>query len=114
MLDTRQMELDALIVRLILGDMDQDWPWPEYPGLRREDISLCLATGTLGPLVGGDGILAKAFTDSLETCVPEVEAGDWEYVQDHVRHVHDDTYSESDVRAGIERVLATARAALAH
>jgi hypothetical protein len=108
MLDARQTALDTLIVRLILEDMDQEWPWPEYPGLRRPDISLCIATGTLGPLVGTDGILAKAFIDSLETCVPEVEVGDWEYVQNYVRHVHGDTYSNDDLRAGIERLLTAA------
>jgi hypothetical protein len=108
--DVRQTELDARIVRRILADMDEEWPWPEYPGLRREDIALCLTTGTLGPLIGGDGILAKAFTDSLETCVPEVDGGDWQYLQEFV-HERDGAYTDDELRRGIERVLVIARAA---
>jgi hypothetical protein len=109
MLGRRQAEIETRIIRRVLEDMDGDWPLTEYPGLRRRDIHRCLEVGDLERLRGGNGILAKAFVDSLETCVPEVDEGDWEYMQSFVGH-EGGFCNDDELRAGINRVLADARA----
>jgi len=110
MLEKRQAEIETRIICRILEDMDGDWPLPGYKGLRRRDIHRCLEVGDIEPLRGGNGILAKAFVDSLRTCVPEVDEGDWEYMQTFVHADNGDAYSDDELRAGIDRVLADARA----